>query len=160
MPRLDATGLYRWNGLEGRTPDRQFLASDAGQFTGWELGVNFSVPLGLRQGRAALRQRELVILRDRANLEQALHSAAHSLATSYRNLDLFFEQYRAYQQTRTAARANLEYQIAVYRVGQGLFLNVLLAITEWGNAVGAEAQALAQYNAELANLQEQSGRNP
>ena len=79
LPSVDLNGLYRWNGLEGRTPDREIVSSAPGQFTDWQLGVNFSVPLGLRQARAALRQRELVILRDRANLEQGLHNAIHSL---------------------------------------------------------------------------------
>ena len=31
------------------------------------------------------------------------------------------------------------------------------AITEWGNAVRAEAQALLEYNTELANLSRQAG---
>jgi len=34
---------------------------------------------------------------------------------------------------------------------------VLQAITDWGNSVNAEAQALAQYNAELANLERETG---
>ena len=48
MPDVDAVGLYRWNGLEGRTPDQTFIRGDAAKFTDWQLGVNFSVPLGLR----------------------------------------------------------------------------------------------------------------
>ena len=48
MPRLDAVALYRWNGLSGTLPNGERLASAAGQFPDWTLGVNFSVPLGLR----------------------------------------------------------------------------------------------------------------
>src|SRR5205823_6206706 len=48
-PQLDATMLYRWNGLEGRTPSGANLSTGSGEFTDWSLGVNFSVPLGLRQ---------------------------------------------------------------------------------------------------------------
>jgi len=168
LPRLDASALYRWNGLEGRTPDRLLAASEPGQFTGWQFGVNFSVPLGLRQARAGLRRQQLLLMRDRANLEQSLVSAAHALASSYRNLAQYYEQYLAFQEARKAARTNLERQIAVYRTGGlmpagraatlALYLNVLQAITEWGNSVSAEAQALAQYNTELANLAQQTGR--
>jgi outer membrane protein TolC len=168
LPRLDASALYRWNGLEGRTPDRLLAASEPGQFTGWQFGVNFSVPLGLRQARAGLRRQELLLMRDRANLDQSLHSAAHSLASSFRSLAQYYEQYLAFQEARNAARTNLERQIAVYRTGGlmpagrvaslALYLNVLQAITEWGNSVSAEAQALAQYNTELANLEQQTGR--
>ncbi len=160
LPRLDAVGVYRWNGLEGRTPApfRQHIASQPGQFTEWELGVNFSVPLGLRRGRANLRQHELLLMQDRANLEQGLHAAAHQLAASLRNLDQYYEQYLAYAEARQAARANLQRQLEDYRQGRPtLYLNVLQAITDWGNAVNAEVQALALYNTELANLQRYAG---
>ncbi|HTK74429.1 MAG TPA: TolC family protein [Gemmataceae bacterium] len=162
LPRVDATALYRWNGLEGQTPTGAHMSSDPGQFTDWSLGVNFSVPLGLRQGRAGLRQAELILARDRANLQQGLHAALHQLAANMRNLAQFYEQYRAYQETRTAARINLQEQLGLYRSQmvrgqQPIFLNVLQAITDWGNAVSSEAQSLAQYNVELANLERQTG---
>lgn len=160
LPRLDAVGAYRWNGLEGRTPApfRQRIDSQPGQFTEWELGVNFSVPLGLRRGRASLRQAELLLMQDRANLQQGLHAAAHQLAASIRNLDQYYEQYLAYAEARQAARANLQRQLEDYRQGRPtLYLNVLQAITDWGNAVNAEVQALALYNTELANLERLTG---
>jgi outer membrane protein TolC len=157
LPRVDATMLYRWNGLEGQTPSGALLRSEPGQFTDWSLGVNFAVPLGLRQSRAGLRRSELVLARDRANLDQGLHFASHALAANIRNLSQFFEQYKAYQETRKAARINLEQQLAEFRSGRAIFLNVLQAITDWGNAVSSEAQALAQYNIELANLERQTG---
>src|SRR5204863_1791227 len=69
----------------------------------------------------------------------------------------FYEQYKAFQETRSAARENLEQQLADFRSGRSIFLNVLQAISDWGNAVSAEAQALAQYNIELANLERQTG---
>ncbi len=157
QPRLDATMLYRWNGLEGETPTGGRISSGPGQFADWTLGVNFSVPLGLRQGRAGVRRSELVLARDWANLEQGVHSMFHSLAGNVRNLAQFHEQYLAFREARVAARINLEQQFARYRTGQAIFLNVLQAITDWGNAVSAEAQSLAQYNVELANLERQTG---
>lgn len=158
LPRLDAVALYRWNGLEGRLPDGAFVRADPNDFTEWQLGVNFSVPLGLRRERAAVRQQELLIMHDRANLEQGLHAAAHELAESLRNLAQYYDQYRAFSEARQAAWTNLEYQLADYREGRAtLYLNVLQAITNWGNSVSAEAQALARYNVELAYLEERTG---
>jgi outer membrane protein TolC len=157
LPQLNATMQYQWNGLEGTAPDGQTISTSPGQFTSWSVGINFSVPLGLRQGRANMRNAELLIMSDRANIEQAGHAAIYSLQTSVRNLASYFEQYKAYQRTRTSARINLEQQIADFRSGRVIFLNVLQAITDWGNAVSSEAQALAQYNTELANLEKQTG---
>ncbi|MFV2067457.1 MAG: TolC family protein [Pirellulales bacterium] len=157
LPAVDAVTLYRWNGLEGRMPNGNGIASGPGQFTDWTLGVNFSVPLGLRQSRASLRRQELLIARDRADLQQSLHSASHDLAANLRNLDQFYEQYEAFRETRAAAEINLRQQGATYRSGQTIFLNVLQAITDWGNAVSSEAQSLTQYNTEMGNLERQSG---
>jgi outer membrane protein TolC len=158
LPQVNVGVLYRWNGLEGRTPDGQYLSTPGGQFTDWEAGVNFSVPLGLRKERAVVRETELLIARDRANIEQALHAATHTLALNFRNLSQYYDQYLAYSRMRAAAHDNLQQQMADYLAGRKtLYLNVLQAITDWGNAVDAEYQALMQYNAELAGLERQTG---
>ena len=159
-PQLDAVALYRWNGLEGRTPVQAYEMSRSGQFTDWMMGVNFSVPLGLRQGRAALRQRQLIIMRDRANLQQALHDSMHELATNYRNLAQYYDLYMANKETRAASTYNLVAQWDSWALGPDrnkIYLNVMQAITSWGNAVSDEAQSLTQYNTELATLQQQTG---
>ncbi|MDP3208403.1 MAG: TolC family protein, partial [Rhodoglobus sp.] len=157
LPRLDAVGQYRWNGLEGVMPNGSSLSSAAGAYTDWTLGINFSVPLGLRQSRAALRARELIIVRDRANLQQGLHSAIHQLASSVRALDQAYEQYLAFREARQAALVNLKVQVAKLATGTVLFINVQQAVTDWGNLISAEASALTQYNTLLATLERQTG---
>ncbi len=159
LPSVNAVAQYRWNGLEGRAPSQRWISSSGDGHTDWTLGVNFSVPLGLRQARANERQREILIVRDRANLRQGIHSMTHLLANNVRNLDQFFEQYDAFRESREAARENLERQVAAERrqFQQVILLNVLQAISDWGNAVSAEANALANYNTELAGMERQSG---
>ena len=157
LPQLDALALYRWNGLEGEMPLGGSVTSAPGQFTDWTLGVNFSVPLGMRQPRAALRTQELIISRDRANLDQGLHAAAHDLALTLRNLAQFYEQYLAYTELRDAAEFNLQIQLSRWQQGIANFLPVLQAITDWGNAVSFQAQSLLQYNTELINLERRTG---
>ncbi len=154
LPRLDAVGLYRWNGLEGTMPNGSTTRS--GSYEDWTLGVNFSVPLGLRASRALLRQQELLVQRDQVNLRQGLHQASHNLAISVRNLDLFYEQYKRFQEVRKAAQENLDQQI---QIGNQLeqFIVLLQAVVDWGNAVSREAQALVQYNTELATLEFETG---
>ncbi|MCC7335048.1 MAG: TolC family protein [Pirellulaceae bacterium] len=156
-PQLNGVALYRWNGLEGLAPSGNRVNSGAGDFEDWSLGVNFSVPLGLRAGRASLRQSQLLIRRDRANLDQGLHQMQHLLALSLRNLEQFYAQYERFQAVRRAARTNLEVQLAQYNHGLVQFIVVLQAIVDWGNSVSSEAQALSQYNTELARLEFQTG---
>ena len=112
LPQLNGVALYRWNGLEGEMPNGNGLSTRSGQFTDWTLGVNFSVPVGLRQSRAALRQRELILARDRANLDQGLHAASHLLATTVRSIDQAYEQYLAFHEARQAAEINMTRQQA------------------------------------------------
>lgn len=157
LPRLDANMLYRWNGLEGEIPSGADLRSDPGAFTDWQLGVNFSVPIGLRGPRAALRQQELILARDRADLDLAMLQVVHEIAAVLRQLDQDYRQYKAFGDARRAADDNLRQQFTGFRTGRLEFINVLEAITNWGNAVRSEAQALTQYNTDLATLEELTG---
>lgn len=156
LPTLNANALYRWNGLSGEIPGGK-AATAPGQYTDWTLGVTFSVPLGLREGRARIREQDLIILKDRSNLEQGLHFTGHQLAISVRGLESSYEQYLAFRQTRTAALENLLIQIEEQRVGRGIYLSVLQALNDWGNAITSEARSLIDYNVSLATLERQTG---
>jgi hypothetical protein len=141
-------------------PNGDDLSTSAGQYTNWTVGVNFSVPLGLRQGRAQVRQAKLVIARDRANEEQGVHAAIHQLAATVRDLDSAYDQYLAFKETRDAATANLRTQFDLFQQGgpkSVIYLNVLQALNDWGNAVSSEAQQLLNYNIALATLERQTG---
>jgi outer membrane protein TolC len=159
LPRLDAVTFYRWNGLSGEMPNGENLSTRPGEFTDWSVGVNFSVPLGLRQGRALVREQRLLIARNEENIRQQVHLTVHQLAESLRELDSAFEQYQAYKETRAAADINLRVQNAKFRLGPGqtIYLNVLQALNDWGTAVSSEAQQLITYNITLANLERQTG---
>jgi len=157
LPQLNAVAMYQWNGLTGTMPNGETLSTGAGKFTNWTLGVNFSVPLGLRQGRAQVRQEKLLIERDRANLDQGLHNAIHELSSSVRDLDNAYAQYEAFKETRKAAEINVKVQDAQFRLGRSIYLNYLQALTDWGNAVSSEAAALLSFNVALATLERRTG---
>jgi outer membrane protein TolC len=160
LPKLNAVASYTWNGLEGEMPNGQTISTGPGQYINWSVGINFSVPLGFRQGRALVRQQKLVIARDRANVEQSVHAAIHQLASTTRDLDSAFEQYLAFKETRDAASVNLRTQFDLFKQGgpkSVIYLNVLQALNDWGNAVSSEAQQLLAYNIALATLERQTG---
>jgi outer membrane protein TolC len=157
LPQFDGIANYRWDGLSGEMPNGLLLRSEGGRFAGFNLGVNFSVPLGLRQGRASLRRRELLLAQDQANLDQQVHQMVHQLTINYRNLDQFFEQYLANKEASEAALLSFEVQNTAAQTGSREFINVLQAITDWGNAISQEARSISQYNTELANVERQTG---
>ncbi len=159
-PNVDASMLYRWNGLEGTTPNGAHLSTHGGQHTDWSMGVNFSVPLTLRGARAALRRQDLIVARDRANLRQGLHSTSHILATNLRSLEQFHAQYKELNAIRDDARLNLQERRARWDaggVGGVSFVDFLLAVNDFGNTISSEARALTQYNTELANIELATG---
>ena len=94
---------------------------------------------------------------DRANLHEGLRQASQALARRYRNLSQYYQEYLAVKEARLAARINYEVQWENYVTNRTIYLNVLQAITSWGNAVSAEAQSLLQYNSELAALDQETG---
>lgn len=156
-PELNARAVQSWNGLRGRALNGNIVSSQLNDNPNWTLGVTFAVPLGLRDSRANLRNSELIIARDRANISQGLHQTEHELATTVRSLDQLYAQYEAFKETRAAARQNLDVQFGEEATGRAIFLDVLQAITAWGDAVSSEANALTQYNTSLANLEESTG---
>ena len=157
QPRLDAVGLYRWNGLEGQMPIGDRLVADPGDFTDWSLAVNFSVPLTLRAERANLRQNELLLASDRVNLRQRLLEVSHELAFTVRQIEQLYEQYAAFQEARKAAKISLDAQVANYLAQRTTFLDFLLAVNTWANSVTSEARSVTQLNATLATLEFQTG---
>ena len=167
QPQLDAVALQQWNGLSGRVLNGNRLTSGLDENNSWTMGVNFSVPLSLRQSRAQVRNQELLISKDRANIQQNLHRIEHLLATSLRSVDQNFLQYEAFRDARQAAMLNLRVQDAEFVSGRGNFgnfnnanatlLNYLQSVSDFGNAVASEAQTLTAYNTELAGLEFQTG---
>lgn len=157
-PSLDAVALHRWNGLTGTAlASGNHVDTGFNNHTDWTLGVNFSVPLSLRESRARVRNTELLITKDRANIQQAIHQTEHALATSLRSLDLNLEAYETYRDARAASTDNVRVQKAEFENGRVNFLNWLVAISDLANATVSEAQSLISYNLELANLEQQSG---
>ena len=143
LPKLDAFGAYQFNGLTGTMPSGETLTAAGSRFPGYTLGINFSVPLYLRQGRAQVRQEKLIIERDRANLQQGLHQTIHELAITARDLDNAYAQYRV-QRNAQAAEINVKVQDAQFTAGRAIYLNV--ASCQRLGCRDFEARAALSYN--------------
>lgn len=157
LPDVNVNAAYRLNHLAGETPYGNFVDTAGGRYASWRLGVDLNMPIGRRDSRAVLRERQLIHARDRAKYEEALHQTSHTLANTYRNLDQSLLEYRAFQETRAAAKKNVDVQQSRWKADFTIYINVLQAIASWGDAVASESRAVLQYNSELARLQEQMG---
>ena len=130
---------------------------DAGPIHRLVVGRQFLGAAQFAPGRALVRQERLTIEKDRANLLQGLHAAIHELAATIGNLDNAYDQYIAYKEARMAADANVLVQNEKFKAGQTIYLNVLQALNDWGNAVSSESSSLLSYNTYLATLERQTG---
>jgi hypothetical protein len=74
-----------------------------------------------------------------------------------RDLDSAYEQYKVYKDTRAAAETNLDLQMKKRDAGRNIYLDVLQAINDLGNAINLEAAALVNYNIALATLERRTG---
>jgi hypothetical protein len=81
LPQLDAIGLYRMRGFgkdwfdTGSHPDLGIFSSAwanlaSAKFQEWQLGFEFSMPLGFRHGHVAVRNAELQLARERSVLNE------------------------------------------------------------------------------------------
>jgi outer membrane protein TolC len=110
-PQFDAVGRYRWRGFGSnllsvnRESERfgnavQNLTS--GDFQEWQMGFEFSIPLGFRQAHAAVRNAELRLARERAILREQerqvvyhLSNAIEDVDRAYRDVQLGYNRLRA-----------------------------------------------------------------
>lgn len=166
LPALNATGLFRMNGLgtsQGAAIDQAF----DGQFTDYQTGLTLNVPLGRRAATAGIQNAEIQLARERAMMRQMVHATAHSLGDILRQIEF---SYRQYQEADARWRDNTEWlegerfkfenpPVAVD--GQdslSLALNnYLLAMQSQYSAAVDAANLLAQYNTMLVRLEEATG---
>jgi outer membrane protein TolC len=104
LPRLDATGRYRWRGFGKDLASGPAFAgefSDAwsnlynGNFQEWQLGVELEVPLGFRRGHSAVHNAELQLARERTILAEQERQIIHDLSQAVAEMD------RAYKVSQT-----------------------------------------------------------
>ena len=170
-PRLDAVAQYRWRGFgndlyqlndvrRNRTmASPNGIAGDAvhdlfaGSNQEWQMGVEFSVPLGFRRGHAAVQNAELLVSKERAVLREQERQVIHDLSTAVSELD------RAYLASRTNmnryySALNLYATLKVNEEGIDRLLDAQRRMVE---AKSRYFQSLSEYSIAIKNVNYQKG---
>jgi len=93
MPRLDVLARYRVRGFgddlfgEGARFASAYQDFLSGDHQEWEFGGQFSMPIGRRLGRTAIRNAELQLAREKEVLREQSHVVAHELADAIAEYD-------------------------------------------------------------------------
>ena len=160
LPQLNAVALYRWNGLSGTMPNGVGTSSTRpGQFTDWSARPSTSRCRWVC-GRAGpwCASKSCSSIRTGPTWSRELHArhsrtGGHGARPGQRLRAVSGVQgSRAWPPTSTCKCRSRS-----SGPGQTIYLNVLQALNDWGNAVSSEAQQLLIYNTALATLERQTG---
>jgi outer membrane protein TolC len=165
-PRLDATGTYRVRGLGkdliGSDTDGGLgtAYSEFGTFKYHEFaaGLEFSMPLGFRQGHAAVDNAEFLLARERALLLEQERQVVHDLSNVLAETDRAFEQVEINLNRYLAAQDALEGLEANRKEGLTINLEQLLDIQRrLTEAQSRYYQSRVEYAIALKNVHVEKG---
>lgn len=169
-PRLDFVSGYQVNGLGDRLlgkegpnsdPNGQFHAvygsMTQGDYTGWNLGFEFTMPIGFRAAHAQVRNIELRLAKARDQLSAQEMDVSHEIAQDFQSLAVQyvtaqsnFNRFRAAQQRVALFRAEVE-------AGTKTFDVLLRALSSQAEAEVAYFRSLVEYNKAITALHYHKG---
>ena len=170
QPRLDAVGRYRWLGLgddmidsRGGTGDHTLVGSNAyqsmtdGNFQEWQLGIEFSMPIGFRREMAGVRHAQLNLARERAVLQEQELEASHQLAYAVRELEAKYVLSQTNFNRRVAAQRQVEAVQAAYETETVTIDRVLEAQRRLAVAESEFFRSMIDYNKAIADVHLRKG---
>jgi outer membrane protein TolC len=169
-PRLDFVSRYGVNAFGDRLFGEQdnddlteqglrsgFETLTQGNQTTWNLGFEFSMPLGFRQSRSQVRHFELRLAKARAALAAQELEISHELSNAFQSLDRWYSVAQTnFNRTRAAARRVQAFD-AQFEAGQTTLDLLLRAQISRAQAEIAYYQALVDYNKSIADLHFRKG---
>jgi HAE1 family hydrophobic/amphiphilic exporter-1 len=162
LPQVDAVVGYNVAGAAGRTTDlatgnpvvgvaqttytnalRQLFRQD---FPGWNVGLNFGVPVFNISARALARRAQLELDRTKVLESQTRQNVAVDVRATARQIDTSAREISASRAAREAAEQNLGAERKRYENGMTTNFQVLQVQGQLSDARAREIQALVNYN--------------
>lgn len=170
-PRLDFVSGYQVNGFgdqllsqsdRDRVGTRQGLNSfyetiTQGDHTGWNAGLVFELPIGLRAARAQVRNVELRLAKARDVLAASEMEISHEIANAFQLLARNYAVSQAYVNRRDAALERVRLTEANEKVGKQTVDLVLRSQRSLAEAEVAYFRALVSYTQSITNLHFRQG---
>ncbi|MBW3541488.1 MAG: TolC family protein [Planctomycetes bacterium] len=128
-----------------------------GDQTSWDLGFQFSMPVGFRAAHAQVRNLELRVSKSRSALAAQELEIAHELAVSFQELDRFYRTAQTYFNRRLAAQKRVQAVEAEYEAGRTTLDLLLRAQTSLAQAEIAYYRSLIEYNKAVSGIHFRKG---
>lgn len=163
-PRLDFVSGYQVNALGDRLlgPNNYQFATGYGSltnndFTGWNLGFEFNMPLGFRSALAQVRNIELRLAKAREVLATQEIEISHELAAAFQDLAVQYMTAQSNYNRYLAAQRQVELFEAEVLAGTKTLDLLLQAQASRADAESAYHLSVVRYNQALADLQFRKG---
>jgi len=142
------------DGITGPGYNSAYTTLTRGDQTGWQLGLQFAVPIGLRAARAQLHNTELQLTKARAALAAQELDISHDLADAIQRVDVAYMTARTNFDRRVASELRVATEEAKLRVSvQGASVDLVLrAQASKAAAEIAYFTSLVNYNKAIADL--------
>jgi len=121
-PQLDMFTRYRWRGLghDLLDPsgsggfDNAFQNMTSGNYQEWQVGLEYAMPIGMRQAHSAVTHAMLSLSRERAVLDEQHREVSLQLSNAMAEKDRAYELVQTNLNRRVAAQDHVEATAAVY----------------------------------------------
>ncbi len=175
LPQMDVGLLYRWIGVgdeliradnEGKDfhgDISQYVGSTAygelasGRYQEADIFFTFALPVGFRRELAGVRNVQLRLARDKAQLEDMELNAIHLLSTAVRNVESFYVQAQTHFNRWSAAEKEVESATAKWKGGADTVDKVLDAQQRRAQAQLDFYTNLVEYNKAIAEVHFRKG---
>lgn len=167
-PTLNFVGGYQVNAFgndlfgspSSSQPYQSFYGSLAqSSQTGWNAGLQFSLPIGLRAARSQLRNIELQLVKSRVALAAQELDISHELAETIQKIDAAYLTARTYLDRKVAAERRVQATQAEYEAGVRDATLDLVLRAQASNAAAEIAYytSLVNYNKAITELHQRRG---
>jgi outer membrane protein TolC len=170
MPRLDANGTYRWLGagdslIGGGQFNGNFFADgtgaieslESGAFQEWQLGVQFTMPIGFRRAMSGVRHHQLLLARERALLEDLELEISHQISDAIRDIDFNYQTTQTRFNGRVASQDEVDAVRTVYESGRVPIDLLLDAQRRRAEAESNYYRSLVDYNRAIMRVHYRKG---
>jgi hypothetical protein len=127
LPQLDLVGAYRQRGFGhdlAKKNNSIGMFNNAyddffsGDYADWQMGIQLDVPLGFRQGHAAVRNTQLTLARNRRILREQQRQVLHDLSNAVADVDRSYENSKTAYNLLVASENQLNSIQAAYDAGE------------------------------------------
>lgn len=176
LPQLDVGALYRWIGvgdelIRDGNDGRDFSSDVAAKYYGSsafgelasgnyqeaDIFFTFALPVGFRRELAGVRNVQLKLAREKAQLEDMELNTIHLLSTAVRNVESFYVQAQTHFNRWSAAEKEVESATAKWKGGADTVDKVLDAQQRRAQAQLDFYTNLVEYNKAIAEVHFRKG---